>query len=201
MVDANTFEIRGGASPSIVGNLFQKASTNGAQPSAALRVYGASKAEIRGNRFENNQQYPIYLDAAADARLSGNRLEYNAYNAVLLAGSFTGATSLSSLGPRRYAYHVRSVMSVKDGASLAIAPGATFQFFSGSGLTVDGRARGASCASRTRASTTTRPPAAARAWSTPSSGGAASTPAVRCTSSAAHPASRTSRCTAARTAA
>lgn len=134
-------EIRGGASPSIVGNLFQKASTNGAQPSAALRVYGASKAEIRGNRFENNQQYPIYLDAAADARLSGNRLEYNAYNAVLLAGSFTGATSLSSLGPRRYAYHVRSVMSVKDGASLAIAPGATFQFFSGSGLTVDGTLR------------------------------------------------------------
>ncbi|MEO8082833.1 MAG: right-handed parallel beta-helix repeat-containing protein [Ardenticatenales bacterium] len=134
-------EIRAGASPSIVGNLFTKASTTNAQPSAALRVFGASHAEIRGNRFENNQQYPIYLDAAADARLAGNRLEYNAYNAVLLAGTFSGTTSLANLGPRRYAYHVRSVMTVKEGATLAIAPGATFQFFSGSGLTIDGTLR------------------------------------------------------------
>lgn len=131
-------EIRAGASPTLTGNLFLRASTTTAQPSAALRILGASRAEVRGNGFESNQQYPIYLDAAADARLSGNRLEYNAYNAVLVSGAFTGQTTLESLGPRRYAYHFRTVATVRGGARLAIAPGATLRFFSGAGLTVEG---------------------------------------------------------------
>lgn len=131
-------EIRAGASPTIAGNLFLRASTTTAQPSAALRVFGASRAEVRGNRFESNQQYPIVLDGAADVRLSGNRLEYNAYNAVLVTGHITGQTTLASLGPRRYAYHFRAVTTVRGGARLAIEPGATLRFFAGTGLTVEG---------------------------------------------------------------
>ena len=134
-------EIRAGASPTLLDNLFVRASTPSAQPSAALRILGASKAEVRGNRFESNQQYPIYLDGAANALLSGNRFEYNAYNAVLVAGHFTGQTTLHNLGPRRYAYHVRNPLSVRSGAELTIAPGATLHFFSGSGLAVEGTLR------------------------------------------------------------
>lgn len=127
------------AAPTISYTRFERGTSMRANPSAALRIMGASRPRLEGNRFEQNEQFPIYMQPSASPVMIGNRLQYNAFNGVLLSGTVDGETLLPNLGTREAAYFIRSPgLTVAEGASLTIDPGATFRFASGMGLRVDG---------------------------------------------------------------
>jgi len=137
--DADGFavEVAGGASPTIRDSRFIRASSGAANPPAALRLRGASRAVVENNYFESNDQFGAFWDADASPRFSGNRFEFNAVNGVLYYGTVTGDVTLPSLGPRRWAYNVtRTGIAVDRGGMLNIAAGATMKFAPGLGIRV-----------------------------------------------------------------
>lgn len=132
-------EVKDGASPEIRDSRFIRSSQPSANPPAALRLRGASRARVENNAFLSNNPAGVYWDPEASPHFQGNRFEHNGYNGVIVYGTVKGDVTWPGLGPRRWAYHIiRAGVTVDPGATLRITPGATLRFAPGLGMRVLG---------------------------------------------------------------
>ncbi len=131
-------EVTGGA-PTIRDSLLKNATQISVQPPAAMQIRAGADPVVLNNHFTQNNPYPVFQQADAGARYSGNRFDYNGHNGVMLYGEVSRDVRIYSLGSRSTFYRIDgSGLTVRPGGKLTLEPGATLRFQSGTGIRVDG---------------------------------------------------------------
>ena len=108
-----------GASPEIRDNVFRENTQDG------IRCVNSSLATIEGNTFDSNGDWPIWLDTSSSgAQINGNTFEGSRPFNAIASGTLAADTTWTDDAP----YVVNGPITVLEGVTLAIEPGAIVKF-------------------------------------------------------------------------